>query len=713
MKRAITLLSVLITCVLILLLASCGMDGYQGIYDDGKVHVSFDTGGLFDIPDVWVEEGQRVERPEVPEREGYEFDGWYKGDKKWLFETAPVNDNMTLKAIWLGDMTKVTLDASGGNVMYDTVNIRYGEQYRLETPQRNFYKFLGWYHGDERINNSGFWELEEDVTLTARWESTKGGSSEDYAIYWRKTELIFEMNRHTNSVDNAGLASAVDRYYAGEEESEGETVDIYVKERNDAAEKAANVRIEYTYVPDKIVDYAWAQNVNRIYNATATYQPGSVDIYCNFLYDLTVATMRGCFANLKSTRYGKGNNFYKFNYDSFADREYKGYYYDYMSSLTLSDDRLYVIASDYTTDVMRASFVIPVNVELLESIPYTELPTLTYRDEATGETVEFKFDRTRSNLENLYEAVYRGAWTYDALAAYCQAIYVDSNKVNPEGGTANVGDRLGFALTGQSGIPARALLYSSVNIIEKSPIEGESGKYSISYPETNAKLGELGLAIKRLVSEGASSGITVVTMNDYTSLGYRTDMQLIRDEFVKDNILFGGIEMLGRLESDGYQSMRAEGKSGFGILPIPTPMAGMEYKTVVQNLAKLVAVAAKSDKFELCSAFLDYQSLNSEKVMNAYLTENYSITSRSGNGIVNERMLNFIRARITDCFDQTYEDLFSKYGLGDYISITRWHEIIRQNKYQSNNLGYEYGELYGKYNEKLEDELLKWNSLII
>jgi hypothetical protein len=126
-----------------------------------------------------------------------------------------------------------------------------------------------------------------------------------------------------------------------------------------------------------------------------------------------------------------------------------------------------------------------------------------------------------------------------------------------------------------------------------------------------------------------------------------------------------------------------------------------------------VAVAAKSDKFELCSAFLDYQSLNSEKVMNAYLTENYSITSRSGNGIVNERMLNFIRARITDCFDQTYEDLFSKYGSGDYISITRWHEIIRQNKYQSNNLGYEYGELYGKYNEKLEDEILKWNSLII
>ena len=542
------------------------------------------------------------------------------------------------------------------------------------------------------------------MTLTARWESTKGGSSEDNVVYWRETELIFEMNRHAYDVDMTPLTSSVDRYYAGSGKGEYETVDTYVKERNDAAEKAANVRIEYTYLSDGIRDYAWAQNVDRIYNDTATYQPGSVDIYCNFLYDLTAATMKGCFANLKSTRYGKGYNFYKFNYDSFADREYKGYYYDYMSSMTLSDDRLYLIASDYTADVVRASLVIPVNVELIESIPYTELPTLTYCDKATGETVAFEYDGAKSNLENLYEAVYRGAWTYDALSAWCQAIYLNRKADHED-------EALGFAFAGQSGIPARALLYSSVDLIERSPIEGESEKYSFYYPETNGKLEELGQAIKRLVSEGASGGITVITADDCTSLEYKTDMLLIRERFTKDNMLFGGIVMLGTLEDDVYQSMRAGDRSGIGVLPIPTYKSGMKHRTVVHNTAKLVAVAAKSDKFEMCSAFLDYQSMNSEKVMDAYLNEYLTLSSSEG---TNERMLDFIRSGIIGSIEQTYEDLFSEYESGDDdIKIIRWHDLIRQNSYSATDLSAEYVRLQKDYNEKLEDRLTKWNSLII
>ena len=548
----------------------------------------------------------------------------------------------------------------------------------------------------------------------------EGGASD--TIYWRETELIFEMNKHSQSDE---LSSEVARYYAGEA-SEGELVDDLVAERNKAAAKQANVRIKYSYLPDKVNDYAWSANVNRIYNETATYGPGSTDMYCNFAYDMTCASIKGCFANLKSTSYGKGNNFFRFNDadynpvgESYFDSEAgEGYFYDYMKSLSLSDNKLYCLGSNYCTDLVRAFLVIPVNISLMNQIETKSLPAPKYYDDATG-TVQgpITIEGDQSNIQHFYNIVWNNAWTYDVLAQYSQAIYLNKNINDPSTGTSNLGDRLGFALGGGSGLPAAGILYTtSVKIISKVP--NGDGTYKLEYPVTNAQFSEFTIALTKLMSENSSNGITVVTRQDASDNGDKTDLLAIRNEFVKDNMLFGGIIALGSLEDESsYQTMRASGKDGFGIVPVPlyrerSATVSDEYNTLVHNLARIVAIASQTDKFEMCSAFLDYQSRHSAEVLETYYRENLAASVRGAVSEDNIRMLDYIRNHVRDCFDKTFEDVIGNYNTtDDQAAMRRWHEIIRSKNYQVTAMDVEYDTLYEQKQKDIENTLKQWNNL--
>ena len=66
--------------------------------------VRFMSSGGSEIENQIVPYGERVNRPEDPVREGYEFAGWYKDihlTDEWDFETDNVQGNMTLYAKWI------------------------------------------------------------------------------------------------------------------------------------------------------------------------------------------------------------------------------------------------------------------------------------------------------------------------------------------------------------------------------------------------------------------------------------------------------------------------------------------------------------------------------------------------------------------------------------------------------------------------------------
>ena len=67
----------------------------------GPYTVRFNTNGGSPTPEsVVVNRGELLERPEDPERAGYEFGGWYYDGKAWDFESDTVKSNMTLIAYW-------------------------------------------------------------------------------------------------------------------------------------------------------------------------------------------------------------------------------------------------------------------------------------------------------------------------------------------------------------------------------------------------------------------------------------------------------------------------------------------------------------------------------------------------------------------------------------------------------------------------------------
>ena len=75
--------------------------------NNGPYTIKFDTDGGSKIESQTVEKGQTVQEPNEPTKIGNTFLGWYKGDKKYDFNTK-VKSNMTLKAKWENNNTADT-----------------------------------------------------------------------------------------------------------------------------------------------------------------------------------------------------------------------------------------------------------------------------------------------------------------------------------------------------------------------------------------------------------------------------------------------------------------------------------------------------------------------------------------------------------------------------------------------------------------------------
>lgn len=66
--------------------------------------VRFHSNGGTKVEDQLVQYGERISRPSDPQREGYQFEGWYTDidlGKEWDFESDVVKENMSLYAKWV------------------------------------------------------------------------------------------------------------------------------------------------------------------------------------------------------------------------------------------------------------------------------------------------------------------------------------------------------------------------------------------------------------------------------------------------------------------------------------------------------------------------------------------------------------------------------------------------------------------------------------
>ena len=492
-------------------------------------------------------------------------------------------------------------------------------------------------------------------------------------ITYKQTELRFKMTKNSN---NTELSSGCERYLAGTTADDGD-IDGMVDDRNEAALYNTNVTILYDYYDDT-GDYTWSKCIDVIYKEIQSGSSSTPDMYCNFLTDMLSTSLLGSFANLYSRERG----------DNFIDRYADGYMGDLMSSLTLSTEKIYVIASDYYLDLIRSFYIVPVNRQMYDKIAPTMPGLLDYNNDGV------------KNIDDFFEEVWAMKWTYDRVANYSAKVYNNTSGL----ATPNLGDTVGFALSSSSPLSASGMVYtSSVTVIHKE-WNKTTQDYDYYYPQDDSDIVALTNALNNLFSQ---TGVISVINSEGQKWGSDA-LQAIRYQFSQNKVLFGGVIMLGSLEYDDYQNMKGE-NGGFGVVPAPlfrstrivtkddgtTEEVQENYQTQIHPVGRAGGIAHTTKKFTQCTAFVQYQSTHSTEILNEYY--NYNLTYDIADGLQgNIEMLQFIRENVRSCFDKVFEDSIGFFNVkGDSAAVAnRWHNLISTNRYKMTNMDQEYARLY-------------------
>lgn len=135
-----------------------------------------------------LEQGNKIQEPEAPTREGYTFTGWYKDyymTEPWDFDKDVVgNESIVLYADWKPSIFHIEYVLNGGEMPSDDYakSFHGGEFGVLPLPSQEGYSFISWYtyewkdeNGDATTipgdkGNLKIPEVFEDVTLYAHWK---------------------------------------------------------------------------------------------------------------------------------------------------------------------------------------------------------------------------------------------------------------------------------------------------------------------------------------------------------------------------------------------------------------------------------------------------------------------------------------------------------------------------------------------------------------
>ena len=159
-----------------------------------KTHtVKFDALNGSEVKTVKVIDGNGVEKPADPEKEGFIFEGWFldlNSEEEYKF-TTPVNDDLVLYAKWLDSSTTytVTFETNGGTNVEPKV-LRVGAALgEVAEPQKTCVKFAGWFL-DEELTKAvdETFKVTEDTVLYASYETVYVlgiSQNESYAQYLR------------------------------------------------------------------------------------------------------------------------------------------------------------------------------------------------------------------------------------------------------------------------------------------------------------------------------------------------------------------------------------------------------------------------------------------------------------------------------------------------------------------------------------------------
>ena len=136
-------------------------------------NVKFETNGGTEITQKTVNDGEVVARPADPEKEGYNFGGWYadEGLKTTYNFDTPVKATVTIYAKWTIKTFTVNFVVQDAQTEVPPQQINYnGTVTQPADPEKEGYNFGGWY-ADEGLNTTYNFDtsVTAPVTIYAKW----------------------------------------------------------------------------------------------------------------------------------------------------------------------------------------------------------------------------------------------------------------------------------------------------------------------------------------------------------------------------------------------------------------------------------------------------------------------------------------------------------------------------------------------------------------
>ena len=161
-------------------LSACGGDqtppDVPPIVEAEECSVTFETSGGSKVDGTKVKNGEKVNQPTDPIREGYTFGGWYRKPSclevdKWDFTKNNVTADITLYAKWTANKYTVTFKIDGE--VYKTQSVEYDKAPKEEKPEREGHTFNGWYTDELCSAESKFdfksGKVKGETTLYGKW----------------------------------------------------------------------------------------------------------------------------------------------------------------------------------------------------------------------------------------------------------------------------------------------------------------------------------------------------------------------------------------------------------------------------------------------------------------------------------------------------------------------------------------------------------------
>ena len=118
------------------------------------------------IEQTTVKENETVNEPKVPQKDNYDFIGWYVGEEKFDFNTK-IDKDLTIRAKYEYNIITITYDLDGG-LGLGQETIKRGTVIQIpEPPFKKDHKFLKWTVNGEEFSFDK--KITENITIKAVW----------------------------------------------------------------------------------------------------------------------------------------------------------------------------------------------------------------------------------------------------------------------------------------------------------------------------------------------------------------------------------------------------------------------------------------------------------------------------------------------------------------------------------------------------------------